>query len=345
MLAACYYGARDIKVEDVEIPEISDDEILVQAYTIGICPTDVRYYLGLRGESTYDNDKFTIGKSTYGLSGHEVSGKVVKIGKNVKGIKIGDFVVHETFVYCGKCEYCKNGKINLCTNKKDIARGYSQYFKLPYRFAHVLSKDIDIDDAAFAEPLSVAIHAVKRLEKETDKVAIIGAGPMGILLAFAAKIREIEPALIEINEKRRDFAKSLGFQQVYNPGEGSFKEKINELTGVGFNGVICSVGGRDAIGLGIDIARSGGTIIIFGGTYPKDYLQLDPNSIHYSEKIITGSSDHTTEDMEEALDIIKKKEIPFKKLVTKTFSLNEIKVAFESVISGKEMKVQIKIKD
>ncbi|MDP8011911.1 MAG: zinc-dependent alcohol dehydrogenase [Thermoplasmata archaeon] len=344
MRAACYYGPRNIKIEDMEIPEINDDEVLIETYTIGICPTDIRYYLGLRGESTYDNEKFTTGKDTYGLSGHEAVGKIVKIGKNVKKFKIGDFVVHETFTYCGECEFCKEGKINLCPNKKDIARGYSEYFKVPYKFLHLLPEDIDIDDAAFAEPLAVVLHAVKKVKNNSKDVAVIGAGPMGILISFALKLNGIDPAILEINENRRKFANELGFKNTINPEEEDFKNKIELITKYGFDGVISSIGGKGPFNLGLSITKPGGMFIIFGGTYPKDYIQLDPNAIHYSEKIITGSSDHDYDDMEEAIEIIRKREIPLKKIVTKKFSLNELNNAFESVISGNEMKVQIKVK-
>lgn len=336
MLAACYYGPRDIRIENLPVPEIGDDEVLIESYTIGICPTDIRYYLGLRGESTYDNEKFTTGENTYGLSGHEVVGKVVKVGKNVKNIKIGDMVVHETFYYCGECEFCKEGKINLCINKKDIARGYSQYFKVPYKFVHVLPEGTDIDDAAFAEPLSVVLHAVNKIDQDVKQVAIIGAGPMGILLSYAVKLKNMEPVIFEISEKRRNFAKELGFKHVY--------DSILSSQTKNFDAVISSVGGKEPILNAISITKPGGKIIIFGGTYPKDTIPIDPNMIHYTEINITGSTDHDLRDMEEAINIISKNLIPLKKLVTKTFRLENLKEAFEASLSGNEMKIQVKIK-
>ncbi len=338
MKAAVYNGPSDISIMDMEIPKIRDDEILVKTIRIGICPTDIRYFLGLRKESTYDNELFTSGENTYGLSGHEVIGEVVSVGQKVKGFSPGDLVTHETFTYCGVCRYCRNGLVNLCEHKKDIARGYSEYFKVPAKFAYKFSRAVNPVYGAFAEPLAVVIHAVKKIKE--DNLIVIGAGPMGLLISFYARFKGKDVSIIELKENRIRFAGSLGFN-VVNPEIASDSKALQEKFSDRIYGVISSVGGRGAIEQAIKLASDSAEVVIFGGTYPPDSLPLDLNSIHYSEKVITGSTDHTVEDMKESIDIIEKELIPLNRLVTREFQFTLLKEAFQVARTGDEMKIQI----
>lgn len=338
MKAAIFKGPSSIEISEIEIPKPNPDELLIKNIRIGICPTDLRYYRGLRRESTYDNPLFTTGIDTYGLSGHEVIGEVVEMGNQVRGFDIGDIVTHETFTYCGRCKYCKEGLINLCENKKDIARGYSEYFKVPYNFAYKFSKSIDPKFGVFAEPLAVVIHAVKKVPQK--KLAIIGAGPMGMLMGLYARHLGKDVVLIEIKKNRYEFAKKLGINAL-SPDISVEPSKIKEILNDGIYGVISSIGGRGAIENAITIASDSAPIVIFGGTYPPDSISLDLNSIHYSEKIITGSTDHTRENMNESIKLIEKKALPLDKLVTREFQFQNLVDAFEAALNGDEMKIQV----
>jgi len=336
MKAAVYYRSRDIRIEEVPIPTIKKDEILIKTLRVGVCPTDIRYYLGLRGESTFDNPKFTKGLDTFGLSGHEVVGEVYEVGSDVKDFSVGDIVTHETFTYCGVCKYCRAGLINLCERKLDIARGYAEFIRVPARFAYKFNKKVDIRRAPFAEPLAVAIHAVKNVPQKN--LAIIGAGPMGLLIALYATYVGKKVVLLELRPERIEFAKKLGFDQVLSTREGEIAEAKSVLEKDIF-GVISTVGGSKAIQLAIEL--SSGPVVIFGGTYPPESIQLDLNYIHYREKIIMGSSDHVVSDMLESIKLIEEGALPLEKLITGEYKLTELTKAFENIISGKEMKVHI----
>jgi Threonine dehydrogenase and related Zn-dependent dehydrogenases len=336
--AAIFKGPSNIEISEIPIPKPGPDELLIKNIRIGICPTDLRYYKGLRKESTYDNPLFTTGIDTYGLSGHEVVGEVVELGDEVKGFEIGDIVTHETFTYCGNCRYCKDGLINLCENKKDIARGYSEYYKVPYKFVYKFSKSVDPKFGAFAEPLAVVIHAVKKVPQKN--LAILGAGPMGMLMAIYSRHLGKNVVLIEIKKSRYEFARSLGINAL-PPDISVNPSTIKEILKDSIYGVISSIGGRSAVENAISIASDSAPIVIFGGTYPPDFIALDLNTIHYSEKIITGSTDHTREDMKESIELIEKKALPLDKLVTKEFKFQELKNAFDAALNGDEMKIQV----
>ncbi len=336
MKAAIYYGPKDIKIEEIPVPEIKKDEILIKTLRIGVCPTDIRYYSGLRGESTYDNPKFTMGPDTFGLSGHEVVGEVSEVGSDVRNFSEGDIVTHETFTYCGVCKYCKNGLINLCEKKLDIARGYAEFIKIPARYAYKLNKKVKIKNAPFAEPLAVVIHAVKKVPQKN--LAIIGAGPMGLLMALYAIHIGKKVVLLEQKQERIEFAKKMGFEQVLNTQEGDITE-VKSIFENDIFGIISSVGGGKAIQLAIEFTS--GPVVIFGGTYPPESINVDLNAIHYSEKILTGSTDHVISDMLESIKLIEEGDLPLEKLITGEYALVELNKAFNSIISGNEMKVQI----
>ncbi|MEM0312789.1 MAG: alcohol dehydrogenase catalytic domain-containing protein [Candidatus Micrarchaeaceae archaeon] len=338
MKAAIFLGPSNIKITDVPEPKIGKDEVLIKVKRIGVCPTDLRYYQGLRGEETFEGIPFTTGPDTFGLSGHEIIGEIVATGENVKHFQKGDQVTHETFTYCGVCNYCQSGLINLCEVKKDIARGYAEYVKVPEKFVYIFDKKVDPVMGAFAEPLSVVIHAVKKIP--TKNVIIVGAGPMGLIMALYATYIGKETTVLEINEKRIEFAKSLGLRNVYSPKDDSWREKT-KFNSNNLYSSITTVGGKEAIQLALNLASASAPAVIFGGTYPKDTVPIDPNSIHYTEKVLTGSSDHTKEDMLESIKIIEQGAIKLNKLITGEYDLNHLKDAFDNILSGKEMKVQI----
>jgi L-iditol 2-dehydrogenase len=340
MKAAVFYGKSDIRIEEVPVPEVSDDEVLVKTLRIGICPTDLKYYLGLRGESTYDNPKFTTGKDTFGLSGHEIVGEIVEVGRKVKSFNEGDLVTHETFTYCGECKYCRRGLVNLCEKKIDIARGYAEYVRAPQKFVHKFKKGTDVKFAAFAEPLSVVIHAVRKIPLEN--IAIVGAGPMGVLMAMYSDYKGKNVLLLETREDRRKFAREIGVKNVMDPinDAGLINSKISSE----IFGVVSSVGGKNPIDYALSLSSSSAPVVIFGGTYPAEMLTYDPNRIHYTEKIITGSTDHTVDDMDESIMLIEERKLHLDRIVTGEYSLSQLKEAFDNTISGKEMKVQIKFK-
>jgi L-iditol 2-dehydrogenase len=338
MKAAVFYGKSNIRIEEVPVPKISDDEVLVKNLRIGICPTDLRYYLGLRGESTYDNPRFTIGEDTYGLSGHEIVGEIVEIGRKVDSFEKGDLVTHETFTYCGECRYCRKGLINLCEKKIDIARGYAEYIRVPQKFVHKFKKGTDVKLAVFAEPLSVVIHAIKKIPFED--IAIVGAGPMGLLMAIYSDYKGKNVLLLETREDRRKFAERIGIKKVMDPINEP--GRINSEVSSGIFGVVSTVGGKNAIDYALSLSASSAPVVIFGGTYPPEVLTYDPNNIHYTEKVITGATDHTTSDMDESIILIEERKLPLHNIITGEYYLSQLKEALDNIISGREMKVQIK---
>ena len=170
-----------IEFQDVAIPEIKEDQVLVKMMRLGICGSDIHVYHGKHPYTKYPVTQ-----------GHEVSGQIVKVGSAVTSLSAGQKVVLEPQVTCGKCYPCRHGKYNLCEELKVM--GFqttgvaSHYFAVDAQKVTPLPEDMSFDEGAMIEPLAVAVHAIRQAGDVTGlKIAVLGAGPIGILVAQAAK--------------------------------------------------------------------------------------------------------------------------------------------------------------
>jgi L-iditol 2-dehydrogenase len=339
MKAALLYGPKDVRVEEVDIPPLSDSEVLVKVKSIGVCQSDVRSYLGI-----YKRQLFPPGRESYGLSGHEWSGEVVEVGKSVKGFSAQDRVVPEIILSCGLCKFCAKGMTNLCRNKTFINRGYAEYAKAPAQHLMKVPQAVSYEQAAFAEPIAVCLHTNDLVSpKPGDIVLIVGAGPMGLIHTQITKLSGASVIVSEILESRRSMAKQFGADFTINPSSEDLPSRVKELTeGNGADAVICATGARRAIEDAIPAVGSGGRLVLFGGTYPPERIQIDPNIIHYGEICITGSYDHLPIHMHRALQLLNSRKIEVMSLISDTLSLERVKQAFELAMNSTALKVLVK---
>jgi len=339
MNAAVLYGPKDLRIEEVDIPPLNDDEALIKVRVIGICPSDVKIY-----EGVYKRQFFQYGKESYGLSGHEWCGEVVAIGKSVKDFYLGDRVVPEIITPCGVCKFCRKGLTNLCANKKNIIRGYAEYAKAPARSLFRIPSNVSFEAAAFAEPIAVCLHANELISpRPSDTILIIGGGPIGLIHVQVSKLSGATVIVSEIAEKRLKMAKELGADTVFNPAKEDLTTQVRSLAGgYGADAVIVATGSKTAIESSFKTVSVAGTVILFGGTYPPVNVEIDPNIIHYGEVTVTGSYDHTPAQVERALRLLAKGAIRVEKLISDTFRLAQLKEGFELVESGDALKVNVK---
>jgi len=337
MRAAVLYGPEDLRIEEVEIPQIGDNEVLVKIKNIGVCPSDVRNYLGIYKRN------IPYGKESYGLSGHEWSGEIVKVGENVKGFSVGDRVVPEIIVPCGSCKFCMKGMTNLCKNKTGIIRGYAEYAKAPAKALFKIPENVSFSEAAFSEPIAVCLHANDIISpKPGETILIIGGGPMGLIHLQISKLSGANVILSEIVESRLKAAKDFGADVVVNPLNEDLSKVVKGLTqGYGADAVIVATGSKTAIESAFKAVSAAGTIVLFGGTYPPTNIEVDPNLIHYGELKVTGSYDHLPTHVERGLKLLSQKKINVKKLISHTFPLDSLKEAFELVRKATALKVQV----
>ncbi|GAA0181273.1 galactitol-1-phosphate 5-dehydrogenase [Clostridium sediminicola] len=265
MKAMRFLEPNKFSYDEVPTPEIKDDEILARVKAVGICGSDLEL---LEGEMPHQKNGFT----TFPLiPGHEWSGEVVKVGKDVIGFEVGDRVVGDVSLGCGKCDYCREGKFNLCPNRvvtgsyrnKDGA--YAEYINIPSRHAYKIPENLSYDEAALIEPTATSYYGVKRGRVTFgETVLCIGDGPIGLMAAQCSKAAGASRVLVvgSWNEKL-EIAKELGADDVFNYHDGSISEWVKSVTdGKGVDVVIESSGSSSTVDESLLSLKPGGRIVL-----------------------------------------------------------------------------------
>jgi 2-desacetyl-2-hydroxyethyl bacteriochlorophyllide A dehydrogenase len=302
MNALIFDGPGNIGIRDLNIPQLQPDELLIQVNGCGVCGTDFHIYEGNAPS------KIPV------VLGHEYCGTVTEMGKDVADFSIGDNIAINPNIHCGYCEFCRKGEINLCVNLKalgvTINGGMSQYSVVPITQAHLLPKDFPFSQAIFAEPLSCCIHGINRSEiRIGDKVVIVGAGTIGLIMVQLAKMQGASSIIvIDPLKSKREMAKSLGSDYVFNSNESDNSELINDFTSGGADVVIECVGSQSAVESAIRLVKKGGKVVIFGLSDKKAVMKISLQSFFHKELTIIGSILNPN-NFQAAVDILINKKI------------------------------------
>ncbi|MEM2576752.1 MAG: alcohol dehydrogenase catalytic domain-containing protein [Candidatus Bathyarchaeia archaeon] len=342
MKAARLYAPQNLKIEEVNIPEINDEEVLIENKVALTCGTDLKMYK--RGHP-YAKLPLTIG--------HEFAGVRVKVGSKVKNFKKGDRVVAVNSAPCNTCFYCKRGKQNLCEKIEEdmigftIEGAYAQYVKVPAKIVkqnmHIIPEHISFEEAAILEPLACVVHGNQLLNLNIkDDVAIIGSGPIGLLHLQLIKAEGCKAIVIDLSKERLKVAEELGADITINANEVNPIEEIKKITnGRGVDTAIEAVGLPETWRIAVALTRKGGETLLFGGCKPGDLAEFDASHIHYGELTIKGAFHHTPLAVEKALKLIVSKVIRIDKIISHRMNLSNIEDALKLMAEGKAVKVAI----
>ena len=258
MIQQLMTAPKEITFREVDIPEPGPDQVLVKIKRIGVCGSDIHVFHGMHPYTKYPVTQ-----------GHEVSGKIVKLGQYVSNLQVGQRVTIEPQVFCGRCHPCLHGKYNLCENLKvmgfQTVGTASEYFAVDASKITPLPEGMSYNEGAMIEPLAVTVHAGKRFaDMKGAKVAVLGAGPIGILLSQAVKaLGAAEVMITDISEKRLELAKSVGADYAINTAKEDFGEALVACFGPDKADVIYDCAGNDiTMNSAIQNARKGSTIIL-----------------------------------------------------------------------------------
>ena len=334
MKAAMLHGPYDIRMEEVPVPEIASREILVEMKACGICGTDIEKMHG----------KFI----TPPKLGHEVTGKVVEVGGEVEDIQVGDRVFVHHHVPCYKCHYCKHGDYTMCNEFPETNLdpcGFAEYFRVPeanvMRGAVLkLPPKMDFDKGTLIEPTACCIRGLNKSRLNVgDDVLVIGAGPIGLTMVNLLKLYGARTVTVsEILGFRLEAARSFGADYTVNPTMEDLREKVMEVTDdQGADLVVVAVGGSKAIVQGLDCARKGGEILLFGAPPRDEILSYDVSKIFINEIKITPSYSTTEIETTVALRLLDKGLINVERLITHRFPLEETPQAIEFASKGKDV--------
>ncbi len=326
---------HEISFHEISVPEINKDQVLVKIKKIGVCGSDIHVHHGLHPYVTYPLTQ-----------GHEVSGQIVKVSDNITDLKVGQKVTIEPQIYCGHCHPCTHGKYNLCESLKVIgfqATGTaSEYFAVDASKVTVLPDDFTYNEGSMIEPLAVTVHACRRAgDVKGLKVAVLGAGPIGILLvqtlkAFGAK----EVLVTDVSDFRLELAKKCGADYICNTKEADFSKYLVECFGEEKADVIYDCAGNDiTMNQAIQNARKGSKIVlvaVYAGMANVDLAKLND-----SELELNSSMMYRHEDYLDAIRIVKEGKVQLKPLMTKHFSFSDYQKAYEYIDNNRETTMKV----
>ena len=296
MKAAVWHGRRDVRVEDVpEPPSPPPGQVKVEVAWCGICGTDLHEYVSGPIKIPADAPHPMTGVQAPVIMGHELAGTVIEVGSDVDRVKVGDRVTMATLIGCLECHYCRSGLMGLCPNLAFLGKswhsgGFARFVNVYDYMCYELPPEVPDEIGAMVEPFATAVRALSRANIQSgETVAIIGAGPIGLMALQAARIAgaehivAIEPAAI-----RRELARQCGAAAVIDPTAQDPVDAIGELTGGAGADVVVECAGVQATGLMAGrIARRQGRVIILGVF--EQPAPLDYTDLVFGEKTVMGS--------------------------------------------------------
>jgi len=345
-LTAILYKTNDIRMEQTPIPTPKDDEVLLKMDSVGICGSDVHYWThGAIGD-------FVVKAPM--ILGHEAAGIVEKIGKNVKHLQPGDRVAIEPGVACRMCDYCKNGKYNLCPEMKFCATppyhgNLCRYYAQDADFCFKLPDNVSLEEGALMEPLSVGVHACRRAGVALGKTVLIcGAGPIGLVnLLTATAMGASEIVVTDISGHRLEVAKKMGASATFLVQRGTTSEENAASIAKLFREcrqpditIECS-GAESSICTGILATRSGGCLVLVGLGPAK--VQIPIVNAACREVDIRGIFRYAN-CYPTAIEMVASGRVDVKPLITHRFQLDETLKAFETTKTGAGNAIKVMIK-
>jgi len=332
MKVAMYHSLDDIRTLDMPKPRVDSDEVLVEMKACGICGSDLmEWYLRSRAPL---------------VLGHEPAGVIVEAGKNVKGFEVGDRVFAHHHVADLTCYYCRHNDYTLCPQFAQThlePGGFAEYFKVPAPNLQVdtlkLPDRLSYEEATLIEPVGCCIRAQNKAGvQKGSSVAVIGAGPSGIIHALLAKLAGASQVLVsDVVEYRLRMAERLGADLSINPQRENLLEKVKQATeNRGADIVIVTAPNVKAVEDSVQVVRRGGKILLFAPTQPDQYARFSPHRLFFSEITVIPSYSVSHIETRLALELISSGKIKAKELITHRFLLSQTAEAFQTAAKNKE---------
>lgn len=346
MRFAVIVSPKKAEIHEHDISSLKSNEILIKNKTCNLCTTDYQQWMGLRKHQPVPV-----------AFGHENSGTIVEIGKDVSNFEKGEMVVVNIYQPCLQCSNCRKGMNSIfCLNKAAGAKdkygyygfyGCGEYQIFNSKYVFKVNKNLPFEHAGFTEPLATVLYGTKKLRIETgDKILIIGAGTMGLLNAQVARYYGGDVIISEISEKKLNTAKKLGFEKLININNEDLAGKIENFTkGKGLNVIIITVGNTRANNQALDVASKGCRLLIFASGYPTPAWKLDSNLVHYKLLEIIGTFGCSTADYQLSTELLNDKKIDVSPLIEERYLLKNVQEAFVKAASPDTYRVVVCIQD
>lgn len=332
--AGCFEGdAR-------ETPTPGPGEVLVKVTDVGICGSDIHWYQhGRMGDRAVEEPL---------VLGHESAGRVVEVGDAVADRGVGDRVAIEPGVPCGECAYCRQGMYNLCPDVEFMATpgtdgAFREYVTWPADYVYELPEGVSTHEGALCEPISVGTHAVRRADIGVgDAVLVMGAGPIGLLAADAARAAgATDVAVVDIVESKLNRALDRGADLAINSREADVGERVRGEFGAGVDAVIEATGSPPAIETAIEAPRPDGTVVLVG-LAPDAEIPVDTFELVRGQIDVRGSY-RFANTYPTAMSLIADNEVDAAGIIDFELPFDRLDAAFERAMDTKIIKGMVSV--
>jgi len=335
MKVAMYYNNNDVRIEEMSLPTINENEILVKVKASGICGSDVMEW-------------YRIKKAPLVL-GHEIAGDIVEAGKKVKKYKVGDRVFVSHHIPCGTCHFCLDDKQTLCHTLHTTnfyPGGFAEYLRVPEinikNGVFILSKEVSYDEGVFIEPLACVVRGLKTAGMKPGlNVLVIGSGISGLLQIKLARAWGANRIIAtDIDEYRLKAAKKFGADVVINARENVPEQVKKHNDGKLADLVIISTGATSAVRQGLQSVAPGGTILFFAPTEPGVEVPFPLFDLWNKQIKMVSTYAGSPKDINLAIDLIKSKKVKVTDMISHKLPLADAAKGFQLVAKAQDsMKV------
>ena len=335
MKAAVFHGPdTGIKIEDIPVPSVGPDQILVKVAACGACHTDLHYIE--HGVPTFKKPPIVLG--------HEASGTVEEVGVDVENFTTGQRVLIPAVLTCGKCRFCRMGRENICADMKMLGNhfdgAYAEYVAVPSKDVLNLPESIPLQDASIiADALSTPYHAVKNRARVRpgDTVVVFGCGGVGINAVQLAAAVGASVIAVDISERKLEWARELGAAETIDASKVErVSKEVKKLTGGGADIAMEVIGNPRTIEEAFESVRCGGRLCVVG--YTNETISIVAGKIMFKELEIVGSLGCPPGEYVPLIRMVELGRIDVSRLVTHRFALDQIQGAFDVMKHGDSLR-------
>jgi len=337
--ALIYTKPYGLEYSDFPQPAVGDDDVLIRVKACGICGSDVQGFTGKTGRRIPPL-----------IMGHEAAGIIEDAGKNARDFKRGNRVCFDSTVYCNKCQPCREGLYNRCENRQVLGvstptfrrhGAFAEYVAVPWWIVSKIPDDMPFVHAALLEPASIGMHAANRAPVSAGgTVVVIGAGPIGLFILQACKLRKTRKVIVcDINEFRLDVARKLGADKVINPRKSDIKQAIFKQTkNRGADVTFEAVGYASTFQNAVSVTRTGGHLVAVGNLESK--AEFDLQQFVARELTFTGSYASCGE-FRDCIKLVASGKISVEPLISDVLPLADGPSAFDRLLKAEENLLKI----
>lgn len=344
MKAIRFMQPEVIEYSDIPAPQVKDNEVLAKIAYAGFCATDIELLTGEMVHIKNGNTKYPI------IPGHEWSGTIVEVGKNVRDFKVGDRITSDVSLGCGECDECRKGHYNLCPNREVIGsyknrQGvFAEYVAVPQRHVYKIPDGLSMEEAALAEPAATAMYAVSKAKIPAGaEVLVIGDGPIGQLAAQLANIAGASKVIMAGSwDDKLAIAKECGIHETINYHKEDVVQRAKELTEAGPEIVIETSGSNAALNMAVQALKPTGRIVAVSW-YNGANVDVAMNTVIVKDAELVGSL-ASPNSFGPVLRYMDSGKLKVKPLITHVKPLNELEDVVKMIRDKKEMRIKVLLK-